>query len=72
MPWTKLVSANILFKGEDKVILALCWINNKAYKNHSSFSSWSSPYDNFNEKKRNSEKHTEIFLEFLVFLKEAN
>jgi hypothetical protein len=25
-----------------------------------------------NKKKRNSEKHTEIFLEFLVFLKQAN
>ena len=24
VPWTKLESANILFKGEDKVILALC------------------------------------------------
>ena len=51
--WTKLESANIQFKGEDKVIWALGQINNNAYESHSSFSSWSSPLDP-KEKKRTS------------------
>ena len=41
--WTKLQYASILFKGEDKVIWVLCYINNNAYEIHSTFSSWSSP-----------------------------
>ena len=32
--WTKLESASIWYKGEDKVIWALCQINNNAYKSH--------------------------------------
>jgi len=32
--WTKLESASIQFKREDKVIWALCQINNNAYKSH--------------------------------------
>ena len=68
MHWTKLESASIQFMGEDKVIWALYQFNNYSYESHSTFSSWSSPWYNSNEKKRNSEKHTEIFLEFLVFL----
>ena len=32
--WTKLESASIQFKREDKVIWALCQINNYAYKSH--------------------------------------
>ena len=39
-----------------------------SYERHSTFSSWSSPWYNSNKRKRNSEKHNEIFLEFLVFL----
>ena len=54
--------------GEDKVKWALYQFNNYSYESHSTFSSWSSPRYNSNKKKRNSEKHTEIFLEFLVFL----
>ena len=42
--------------------------NNNAYESHSTFSSWSSPRYDSNKNKRSSEKHTEIFLEFLVFL----
>ena len=53
--------------GEDKVKWALYQINNYSYESHSAFSSWSSPRYNSNKKKRNSEKHTEIFLKFLVF-----
>ena len=34
MHWTKLESASIQFKREDKVIWALCQINNNAYKSH--------------------------------------
>ena len=41
-----------------------------SYERHSTFSSWSSPWYKSNKRKRNSEKHTEIFLEFLVFLNE--
>ena len=59
-------------RGEDKVIWALCQINNNANDRHSTFSSWSSPRYNSNKKKRNSEKHTEIFLELLVFLNRQN
>ena len=54
--------------GEDKVKCALYQFSNYSYESHSTFSSWSSPRYNSNKKKRNSEKHTEIFLEFLVFL----
>ena len=57
--------------GEDKVKWALCQINNYANESHSTFSSWSSPRQNSNKKKRNSEKHTEIFLEFLFFLEQV-
>ena len=32
--WTKLESASIWHIGEDKIIWALCWINNNAYKSH--------------------------------------
>ena len=39
-----------------------------AYESHSTFSSWPSPRYDSNKKKINSEKHTEIFLEFFVFL----
>ena len=53
--------------GEDKVKWALYQINSYSYESHSTFSSWSSPRYDSNKKKRNSEKHTEIFLEFLVF-----
>ena len=53
--------------GEDKVKWALYQFNNYSYESHSTFSLWSSPRYNSNKKKRNSEKHTEIFLEFLVF-----
>src|SRR3989337_502307 len=42
-----------------------------AYESHSTFSSWSSPWYDSIKRKRNSEKHTEIFLEFLVFWKKA-
>ena len=41
--WTKLESASIQLKREDKEIWALCSINNNAYEIHSTFSSWSSP-----------------------------
>ena len=54
--------------GEDKVKCALYQISSYSYESHSTFSSWSSPRYNSNKKKRNSEKHTEILLEFLVFL----
>ena len=53
--------------GEDKVKWALYQINNYSYERHSTFSLWSSPWYNSNKKERNSEKCTEIFLEFLVF-----
>ena len=53
--------------GEDKVKWALYQINNYSNESHSTFSSWSSPRYNSNKKKRNSEKHNEICLEFLVF-----
>ena len=55
-------------RGEEKVIWALCQINNNANESHSTFSSWSSPRYNSSKKKRISEKHTKVFLEFLVFL----
>ena len=48
-------------KGEDKVIWALCQINNNANEIHSTFLSWSSPLD---PKKRISKKHSKIFLSF--------
>ena len=54
--------------GEDKVKCALYQFNNYSYESHSTFSSWSSPRYNSNKNKINSNKHTEIFLEFLVFL----
>ena len=47
-------------KGEDKVIWALCQINNNAYESHSTFSSWSSPrYDPIKGKEiqRNTPKY---------------
>ena len=66
--WTKLEFASIQFEGEDKVKCALYQINSYSYESHSTFSSWSSPRYNSNKKKRISKKHTEIFLEFLVFL----
>ena len=53
--------------GEDKVKCALYQINSYSYESHSTFSSWSSPWYDSNKNKRDSEKHTEIFLEFLVF-----
>ena len=53
--------------GEDKVKCALYQFNNYSHESHSTYSSWSSSRYNSNKKKRNSEKHTEIFLEFLVF-----
>ena len=34
MHWTKLESASIQFKGEDKVIWTVGLINNNAYKSH--------------------------------------
>ena len=34
MHWTKLESASIQFKREDKVTWALCQINDNAYKSH--------------------------------------
>ena len=51
---------------EDKVKWALYQFNNYSYESHSTFSSWSSPRYNSNKRKTNSQKHTEIFLEFLV------
>ena len=54
-------------RGEDKVIWAPCWINNNADESQSTISSWSSPRYDSSKKKRISEKHTKIFLEFLVF-----
>ncbi len=57
--------------GEDKVKWALYQFNSYSYESHSTFSSWSSPRYNSNKKNRNSEKHTKIFLEFLVFLEES-
>ena len=53
--------------GEDKVKWVLYQINSYSYESHSTFSSWSSPRYKSNKKKRNSEKHTEMFLEFFVF-----
>ena len=53
---------------EDKVKCVLYQFNSYSYESHPTFSSWSSPWYNTNKRKRNSEEHTEIFLEFLVFL----
>ena len=53
--------------GEDKVKRALYQFNSYSCESHSPFSSQSSPWYNSNKRKRNSEKHTEIFLEFLIF-----
>ena len=61
MPWTKLESASILFKGEEKVKWALFWINNNAYESHSTFSSWSSPYNESTKEKNFGETHGTIF-----------
>ena len=58
--------------GEDKVKWALYQFNSYSYESHSTFSSWSSPWCNSSKKKRNSEKHTEIFLEFLISLNKQN
>ena len=69
--WTKLESASIQYKGRQGNMGSVKSINN-AYESHSTFSSWSSPRYNSNKKKRNSEKHTDIFLEFLVFLEQAS
>ena len=52
---------------EDKVIWALCWINNNIDESHSTISLWSSPWYDSSQKKRILEKHTKIFLEFSVF-----
>ena len=46
-------------------------MNDNADENHSTFSLWSSPRYDSSKQKRISEKHTEIFLEFLVFLEES-
>ena len=54
--------------GEDKVKCALYQFNNYSYESPSTLSSWSSPWYNSNKRERNSEKHIEIILEFLVFL----
>ena len=43
--WPKLELAGIEYEGEDKVIWALCQINDNAYKTHLTFSLWSSPID---------------------------
>ena len=58
-------------KGEDKVIWALCQINNNAYESHSTFSSWSSPrYDSI--KIREIQRNTLKYFWSLVFLEQAN
>ena len=57
VPWTKLESASILFKGEDKVKWALCEINNNAYESHSSFSSWSSLHNDSTKENNFRETH---------------
>ena len=59
-------------RGEDKVTWTFYQNNNKANKSHSTFSSWSSPRYELIKRKINSGKHTEIFLEFLAFRKQAD
>ena len=57
MHWTKMESASIQFKGEDKVIWALCQINNNAYTSHTTFSLWSSPLDPQRKEKKQNYLH---------------
>ena len=57
MHWTKLESASIQYMGEDKVIWALCYINNNAHMSHSTFSSWSSPLDPQRKEKKQNNLH---------------
>ena len=59
---------DILFNRRRQGKMCSYQFNNYSYESHSTFSSWSSPWYNSNKKKRSSEKHIEIFLEFLVFL----
>ena len=59
---------NIFFNRRRQGKMCSYQFNNYSYESHSTFSSWSSPWYNSNKKKRNLEKHTKIFLEFLVFL----
>jgi hypothetical protein len=69
--WTKLESASILFKREDKVKWALCQINNNAYESHSTFSSWSSLHNDSTKEKIFRKTHKNIFGVFR-FSEESN
>ena len=81
MHWTKLESASIQFKREDKVIWALCQINDNAYKSHLIFSLWSSPIDPQRTRKeiklftressQQAKEEREIFLGFLLVITTA-
>jgi hypothetical protein len=70
MPWTKLESASILFKRRRQGNLGSLLDQQYCIREPPNISSWSSPHAT-QQKKRNSEKHTEMFLEFLVFLEES-
>ena len=59
---------DILFNRRRQGKMCSYQFNNYSYESHSTFSSWSSPWYNSNKRKRNSEKHTEIFLEFLIII----
>jgi hypothetical protein len=70
--WTKLESTTILFKGEDKIIwtfIGSTIIHMRATQHfHRGILLGTTQQK---KRKRNSKKHTKIFLEFLVFLEES-
>ena len=71
VPWTKLESANILFKMRRQGNMGSLLDQQCKWEPLNIFivvfsSVW------LDKRKRNSEKHTKIFLEFLVFWKQAN